>query len=152
LRLEKQQLRSTCLTCLTQTEASTLDESAVNRTVRCCTRAVAEQKRTLLTRHGLQKWWPHGVDTGCVGSCLQMPHVNWLSARSASLTCRREHTVLSGQSLNSWGSFMSPDLVGTHVPVHLLSSNRRAGCVHAPHPHGLPFHLGNAGGHRYGGR
>ena len=45
-----------------------------------------ERVRTFLTRHGLQKWWPHGVDTGCVGSCLQMPHVNWLSARSASLT------------------------------------------------------------------
>lgn len=49
-------------------------------------------RRTFLTRHGLQKWCPQGVDTGCTGSCLQMPQAKFVSARSASLTLRgRRH-------------------------------------------------------------
>jgi hypothetical protein len=43
-----------------------------------------------LSRQGLQKLWPQGVDSGCVSVAAQMPQLNCLSSFSCPVSCEGE--------------------------------------------------------------
>lgn len=59
-----------------------------------------------MSRQGLQKWWPQGVDSGSARTLLHSVHVNSRSARSCSFACHTapqqpQHCVLSLQAEHS---------------------------------------------------
>jgi hypothetical protein len=45
----------------------------------------------LVSRQGLQKWWPQGVDSGWARMPLHSVHVNSRSARSCSFACHAKN-------------------------------------------------------------